>query len=149
MDWRRIDWLWHSRGSIVLDPLVVGERVIDSVEARFKAWRRPVFRLGTTEVSFAGPLRHDPLDLAMFDRGRFWIETGSDGTILRYELRSLYALAACAVAGLLFSLHDALIGDFVGALEGSAMIFVWAYGGVRLFSYLRLPEFLAQAISDS
>lgn len=97
---RFIDWIWHVRGSLALDPGQSSDEAFDRLA--------PLFRqTGTSHERTADTLTFRKKDqaaqdkMSVFDGGVLRIERGGAGSVLRYHLVSR-ALLFCFLAPLLF-----------------------------------------------
>lgn len=100
MNLRFIDWIWHVRGSLPLEP---GQGADDAF-----ARLAPLFREANTSHKRQGDTlayhKQDPLAqdrMAVFENGTLRVEQGPQGRVLRYHLVSR-ALLMCFLAPLLF-----------------------------------------------
>lgn len=97
---RYIDWIWHIRGSLVLDAGQSGNEAFERLD--------PLFReTGTSHERSQDTLtfrKKDPAaqdKMSIFDRGVLRIEQDAGSRVLRYDLTSR-ALLFCFLAPLLF-----------------------------------------------
>ena len=146
------DFIWHLRGSTRIDGKGSNEAVLGRVERLLEQQRKPVTWRGADYLVFESPMWSDlfgPNWLAMvvYDRGRFWIEQGMGGRILRYDLRSLH--------GFIFCLFAAFIVFFVGLAGGvgqglkfAAIAFGWLYGMNMLLAWARAPRAIRKAVAQ-
>ena len=146
-----LDFIWHLRGSVALDGLNTNEAAIDKVARLLEKQRKPVTGRGPDFVVFDDPLWRDPfgpnwLALAMYDRGKFWIEQGVTGRSMRYELRSLHGMVFCLFAALIFFFFGMAAEGFLGALTFGALAFGWLYGMNALSALGRVHRSIRKAI---
>jgi hypothetical protein len=111
---RFIDWIWHIRGSVPLEPGQSSDEAFDRLD--------PLFRVRDTHHNRA----HDTLTfrksnqapqdrMSIFDRGVLRIEHTATGPALRYDLSSRMLLF-CFLAPLLF-LAFAQLNVAIGVLD--------------------------------
>lgn len=97
---RLIDWIWHVRGSLPLDPAQSHEDTLNKLDVVFR-------EKGTTYTRSGDKLtfhKKDPLSqdkMATFDSGSLQVVDSPSGSELHYDLRSR-ALLFCFLAPLLF-----------------------------------------------
>lgn len=149
-----LDFIWHLRGSIVLDGATTDGAALDGVEQLLVKHRKPITERGPRVVGFYDPLWNDLfgpdwLAMVIYDRGRFWIERGGDGQKLRYELRSLHGIIFCLFGALMFFLFGLASGGLMGGLKFAALAFAWLYGMNVLLALLRVPHSIRKAVRSS
>ena len=136
-----LDFLWHLSGSIVLTPAATKDDVLDRVAAALKDDGHPIDKRGEDFVEFQKSLWRmgsRTAAMAVFDRGRIWIEEASSGLLLKYRLRCFQLLV--------FSLTVAIFGAalFRTASVGVFMFLV-LYGGNLVLANSRAANFLKHA----
>jgi hypothetical protein len=146
-----MDFIWHLRGSVPLNPIGSNEAALDSVERLLERQRNDVGERRTDYLAFDDPLWSDlvgPNWLAMviYDRGRFWIEQGFGGRSLRYDLRSLHAMVFCLFGALMFFLFGLASGGLLGGLKYAVGAFAWIYGMNILLALARVPFAIRRAV---
>jgi hypothetical protein len=124
--------------------------VLDRIEDLLERQRKPVIRRGEDDLVFDSPMWSDffgPNWLAMvlYDRGRFWIEQGSDGRILRYDLRSLHGFVFCLFGAAMF-FAGGLVEGVAEGLKFAAIAFGWLYGMNMLSAWARIPRAIRKAV---
>ena len=101
MNLRLIDWIWHVRGSLPLQPGQSSSEVFDRLSSLFQGVD------GTTNDRVDDTLTFSKKDqaaqdkLSVFDKGVLHVQHGATGSVLRYHLISR-ALLFCFLAPLLF-----------------------------------------------
>lgn len=114
MNLRFIDWIWHVRGSVALEPEQSTDEVFERLDPLF---RQTGTRHERTEDTLTfrkqGPATQDKMSI--FDGGVLLIEKGVAASVLRYQLTSR-ALLFCFLAPLLF-LAFAGLTIAIGELE--------------------------------
>ena len=149
------DFIWHLRGSARLDSMTSDAAALDGVERLLDDQGKPGWFRNQDDVTFDDPLWSNPFGpnwhaMVIYDRGRFWIERGFDGRILRYELRSLHGFVFCLFAALMAFWFGAADGG--GTSEGikfAAIAFGWLYGMNILLALLRVPPKIRRAARGS
>ncbi|MDG2528843.1 hypothetical protein [Caulobacter endophyticus] len=145
-----LDFLWTLRGSIPLDPTISNEAVIDRVtallERQQKRPTRPAPDITAFETAFLDRGGGNWQSMTLFDRGRFWVERGLEGRLLRYRMRSRVLQMLLAVFGVLMPVLAVLmINAERQGLMNVVMVFVWLYGVNMLLAYARIPWALRRA----
>lgn len=143
--------VWHLRGSVPLDGGDVTDAdVLDSVAYLLSKQQKGVTERAASYLVFDDPLwrnfyRENWRAMAIYERGRFWIEQDMNGRFLRYELRSLNTLVFCLV-GVAISFLFGLAGGGLemGFLFGVAA-FAWLYGINVLLALVRVPLAIRKA----
>jgi hypothetical protein len=147
-----LDFVWHLRGSVALGDATNNEATLRGLERLLDKQRKPVTERGPDHVAFEDPLWRDPfgpnwLAMAIYDRGRFWIERGpGGGRRLRYELRSLHGMVFCLVVAAMFFLFGLGGAGVAGGLKFAAFAFGWLYGMNVLFALGRVPGTIRSAV---
>lgn len=145
-----LDFIWHLRGSVVLGVATTEEAALRRLEQLLDTQRKPVTERGPDQVAFEDPLWRDPFGpnwfaMAIYDRGRFWIEGGR----VRYELRSLHGMVFCLLAAVMFFLFG-LAGDgLAGGLKFAGLAFGWLYGMNIALALGRVPGSIRKAINGA
>jgi hypothetical protein len=143
------DFIWHLRGSVVLDATTTNQMAFGRLVQLLKKQRKPLSGQGLGHLEFDDPLWGNLFGpnwfaMVIYDRGRFWIEGG----ILHYELRSLHCLVFCLLAATVFFViglgADGLAG---GLLAGP--VFAWLYGGNVLLALARVPPSIRSAVNHA
>ena len=146
-----LDFIWHLRGSVDLDGLGSNEVALDRVERLLERQRKISSERGDDYLEFDDPLWSNPfgpnwLALAIYDRGRFWIEQGLGGRTLRYDLRSLHGMVFCLFVASTILLIGIVIGDLDGGLKYAAGAFAWLYGMNLLLALVRVPSAIRRSV---
>jgi hypothetical protein len=139
-----LDFIWHLRGSTVLDGAAKDDEVLDAISQLLEKQHKTIIDRGPDFIAFDDPLWSDlgsPNWLAMviYDRGRFWIEQGFSGRRLRYELRSLHGLVFCLFCAATAFFFGAVGGDLNQGLRFAALAFAWLYGMNIILALARVP----------
>jgi len=149
-----LDFLWHLRGSVKLG--ASNDAVLDRIENLLDRQRKPISQRSDDYIIFDDPLWRNPLGsnwlaMAMYDRGRVWIEHGIDGRRLRYDLRSLHVLIFCLAVFPTFFAVAAVGGadrsEIINMLRFAALGFCWLYGINLLLALLRVPRAIRKAVT--
>ena len=140
------DFAWHLRGSVALDEVGSIEVALNRLEGVLGRHNKSVIERGSDYLAFDNPFWRDPFEpgwrmMAIYDRGRFWIERGLDGRKLCYDLRSLH--------GMVFCLFAALLALLFGSVKIMAAAFALIYGSSILLAGVRIPHALHRAVNDS
>ena len=85
--------------------------------------------------------------MALYDRGRFWVEQGPSGRRVRYELRSLEAMVFCLFAALVAFMFGMAGGGLLGGAKYGALAFGWLYGANVLLALARVPQSIRKAVA--
>ncbi|MEO0032689.1 MAG: hypothetical protein RIS94_2447 [Pseudomonadota bacterium] len=93
---RWIDWIWHVRGAVTLEPGMSAAEALDRLEPLFRE-RGTRYERGGDALSFRKKDQPAQDRMAVFDSGTLRVEGGA----LRYDLASRMLLA-CFLAPLLF-----------------------------------------------
>jgi len=144
---RLIDWIWHVRGSLPLDPSQSHDDVLNKLDVLFREKGTSRERSNNTLVFH----KKDPLSqdkMATFDSGCLQIVDGSSGSELRYDLRSR-ALLFCFLAPLLFLAIAGIIES--SRIQGYvfAALFVVLYVGGRLLEPWLVRSLFRKSLSGS
>jgi hypothetical protein len=144
------DFIWHLRGSVSVAE-TTDQAALSRVERLLSKQRKPVNGCGPDHITFEAPFWRDPfgpnwLAMVIYDRGRFWIERGSEGRRLRYELRSLHAMLFCLLGALVFCLFGLASGGVSGGVKFAPLAFGWVYGMNVLLALARVPKSIHKAI---
>jgi hypothetical protein len=145
-----LDFIWHLRGTVVLDAATTNEAALRRVERLLDKQRKPVTERGPDHVAFEDPLWRDPfgpnwLAMVIYDRGRFWIEGGR----LHYDLRSLHGMVFCLLGAAMFFLFGLAGGGLAGALKFAALAFGWLYGMNVVLALGRVPGSIRKAVGGA
>lgn len=148
------DVLWHLRGSVRLKSLAADGDALDRVEHLLIKQRKGVSERGADYLAFDDPLWNNPfvpnwLVLVIYDRGRFWIEQGPDGTRLHYDLRSFHAMVLCLFAAIMAFFFGLAEGGISEGLNFAAGAFAWLYGMNILLTLVRVPRAIRKAVTTS
>jgi hypothetical protein len=152
-----LDFLWHLRGSVKLDGTVPNAAVLDGVENLLDRQRKPITERRDSCIAFDDPLWRNPggpnwLAMALYDRGRLWIENDMEGRRLRYDLRSLHGLVFCLAVFPVFFGVAALGGAdrsaVLNVLRFAALAFCWLYGMNLVLALLRIPRAIRKAVTS-
>ena len=135
--------------------MTTDEAALDALERLLDDQGKPGWFRNQNDVTFDDPLWANPFGanwhaMVIYDRGRFWIERGLDGRMLRYDLRSLHGFIFCLFAGLVAFAFGAAGGG--GTSEGvkfAAGAFCWLYGMNILLALLRVPRIIRHAARGS
>lgn len=149
-----MDFLWHLRGTIVLDGAASNEVTLDAMERLLERQRKPVSERCVNQVSFDAPLWEDLLGpnwhaLVIYDKGRLWIEQGLSGRALRYDLRSLHGFVFCLFGAAMFFAFGVANGGLIGGLKYAAFAFGWLYGMNILLALARVPTLIRKAVREA
>lgn len=150
-----LDFLWHLRGSVKLGGGTSNAAVLDAIEDLLDRQRKPITERSADRITFYDPLWRkagslDRFATGLYDRGRIWIEHGTEGRRLRYDLRSLHGLVFClAVFPTFFAV--AVFGgadrsDILDMLRFAALGFCWLYGVNLVLALLRVPRAIRKAV---
>lgn len=145
-----LDFVWHLRGSVVLGPATTNEAALRRVGWLLDKQRKPVTERGLDHLAFDDPLWRNPsgpnwLAMAIYDRGRFWIEGGR----LHYGLRSLHGMVFCLLGAAMFFVFGVAGGDLADGLKFAALAFGWLYGANVLLALGRVPGSIRKAINGA
>jgi len=151
-----IHLLWHLRGSVPLDAATSNEAALDRVAAMLEDVAldhvapvsdddMPVTERGPDFVAFT-PLVGRWHALAMYDRGRVWIDRGRDSRVLRYDLRGLHGFILCLFLGILVFCFGSTQGIAQGIKVG-ALVFGWLYGVNLLIAIVRVPSLFRRTVA--
>ncbi len=144
-------FLWHLRGSVVLDGGPSNEAALRRVKRLLKQQQKPVSEEGADFVAFYQPLWRDwggPnwVALVLFDRGRFWIEYGVNRRWLRYDLRSLHSVILSAFVAVVVFIAGFADGGPMRGMQWSVGAFAWLYGVNLLLAAIRVPLAVRRAL---
>jgi hypothetical protein len=147
------DFIWHLRGSVPLDGLGSNDAVLDRVERLLEKQRKRDTERGPSSLHFEDPLWSDPfgpnwLAMVIYDQGRFWIEGGSGGRRLSYDLRSLHGMVFCLFAAFTIFFFGLAAGSLAGGLKYAAGVFAWLYGMNVLLALARVPRAIRKAVQN-
>jgi hypothetical protein len=142
------DFIWHFRGSVVLDAATTNQMALGRLEQLLVKQRKQVSERGPDHLAFVDPIWRNlfgPNWLAMliYDRGRFWIDGGS----LHYDLRSLHTLVFCLFAATVAFFFGLAVDGLASGLNFAAPAFAWLYGGNVLLALARVPFSIRNAVS--
>ena len=145
------DFFWHLRGSFALDMRTSNEAALDSLERLLDRQRKLTRDRGRADLVFDDPLWSNPfgpnwLAMVIYDRGRFWIEQGFDGRVLRYDLRSLHGMIFCLLGAFMFFAFGIAAGGLLGGIQFAALAFGWLYGMNILLALVRVPRAIRKAV---
>lgn len=146
-----LDFIWHLRGTVLLDGDVSDTVALDRLERLLTRQHKSVSERGSGYIVFddRNPFGPDWPAMAIYDQGRFWIEQDMYGRRLCYDLRSLHCLAFC----LIFSSIAFLIGlagnGFAAGLKFAVGAFIWLYGANILLALIRVPSTIRKAASSA
>jgi hypothetical protein len=149
------DFIWHLRGSILLDSMESNEVLLDRVERLLKRQRKPIVERGVDYVVFDSPIWTDIfspnwLAMVMYDHGRIWIEQGVGGRKLRYDLSSLHGFVFCLCGALMFFIFVALTGGGLAmGLMAAAFAIGWLYGMNLILAVTRVPHSIHKSIRQA
>ncbi len=146
-----LDFVWHLRGSIGLDDVGSNAVALDRVEQLLDRQRKTVSERGWDYLAFDDPLWRNPfganwLAMVIYDRGRFWIEQGTHGRKLRYDLRSLHGLVFCLFATFIAFFIGLADDGVVRGLTIAAGAFAWLYGMNIVLALARVPSGIRKAV---
>ena len=114
MNLRFIDWIWHIRGSLTLEPKQSSNEVFDRLDPLFRQYGTSHERTGDT-LTFRKKDQAAQDKMSVFDGGVLQVEQRGVLRVLRYDLTSR-ALLFCFLAPLLF-LGFAQLTVALGKLE--------------------------------
>ena len=98
--WHWVDWIWHVKGSVAIDPAQSCDEAFDRIEPLFHQVGTTHERNGSTlTFSKKDPVAQDKL--ATFESGVLRIEREASGLMLNYRLASRMLLF-CFLAPLMF-----------------------------------------------
>lgn len=145
------DFIWHMRGSIALDASLSDEEALRRIERLIARQSKTVASRDAEQVTFESPLENTLLGLhfppmKFCDGGRFWIEQGTAGRVLRYDLRSLHFLMYCLLAAFVFFHLGSSGKHIVDGLKSGAFALICVYGGNTIFAFIRVPGAIRRAI---
>ena len=145
-----IDFLWHLRGSAVLDNNITNTDALVRIRGVLEKQRKPISLAGPNGISFNSPLWTDwfgPNWLAMvvYDQGQFCIEEKSGRRVVRYDLRSLHGFVFCLFAAGAFFCFA--LPDGAGhAAKIAGLTFGWLYGMNLILAHLRIPRLIRRSL---
>lgn len=142
-----LDFIWHLRGTVLLDSDVSDAVALDRIERLLTRQHKGVSERGSGYLVFddRNPFGPDWPAMAIYDQGRFWIEQDMHGRRLCYDLRSLHGLAFCLILSLI-----GLAGNgFAAGLKLAAGAFIWLYGANILLTLIRVPSTIRKAASSA
>jgi len=149
-----LDAAWHLRGSVPLAAVGSDAVALDRVEQLLDRQFKIVTERGSDSLLFDDPLWRNPfggnwLAMAIYDRGRFWIERAPQGRRLRYDLRSLHVMVFCLIAAAAAFAFVCAGGEVFLAIRIAAGAFAWLYGMNILTAVLRAPPTIRDAVMGS
>lgn len=145
--------MWHLRGSVRLDNADSDVAVLDRLEGLLSRQRKRVRKRCEEQLTFNDPLWRDPfgpnwLALAIYERGRFWLERDLQGRVLRYDLRSLHGMVFCLFAAVVAFFFGVAADDPSLGLKLASVAFAWLYGLNIVLAFLRVPATIRKAVVD-
>ena len=146
-----LDFIWHLRGSVVLDGVRADRAVLNGGERLLEKQRKELSQRGPDSLSFDDPLWRHPLGpnwlaMVIYDRGEFWIEQTLGGKRLRYDLRSLHGMVFCLFGAFMFFFFGLAADGLIGGVKFAAGTFAWLYGMNVLLALIRVPRAIRRAV---
>lgn len=145
------DFVWHLRGSVPLDGGDATDAdVLDNVAYLLSKQQKGVIERAATYLAFDDPLwrnlyKENWRAMAIYERGRFWIDQDMNGRFLRYDLRSLNTLVFCLIGVVISFLFGLAGGGLVMGLLFGVAAFAWLYGINALLALVRVPLAIRKA----
>lgn len=138
------DWLWHLRGSAIVESTLPNLTILDRVALELGRQSKPIKTRTDNFVEFNDPLwrssgQKNRLGLVLYDRGRIWVERDEAGTKVRYDLRSLHAMMYMLGGALLLGLLASFVQDGPTAIKFGFGIFAFGYGVNVLLALAKVP----------
>ncbi|NGN41029.1 hypothetical protein G6N74_08135 [Mesorhizobium sp. CGMCC 1.15528] len=148
---RMLSRLWHLQGSVKPGSSLSEEMVLERISKMLEDQHKTVSLRNSDSIEFNHPLWSggDRLKaLALYDKGRIWIDCRSGATVLRYELRSLHAVVFTGFASIMFvALYG--VAEEEGAMQFGAGVFAWLYGVNVLIALFRVPRLFKHALNPA
>lgn len=149
-----LDYLWHLRGSVPLSGAATNQAVLDRLEGLLEQQRKPIVGLDANHLTFDAPLWENIFGpswqaMVIYDRGRFSIDQGIAGRVLRYDLRSLHAFVFCLFGATMFFAFGLAGGGLTDGLKLAALAFGWLYGMNVLTALARVPRLVRKSARDT
>lgn len=125
--------------------------VIERLETFLTKQHKPVCEQSNSSISFHSPLWEDWLKpnwlaLVIYDHGNFWIDTGLEGRVLRYDLRSWHSLIFCLAGALMFLVLVSSSEGIATGLRFSLLSLAWLYGGNMFLAWARIPLAIGKVV---
>ncbi|KTE34324.1 MULTISPECIES: hypothetical protein [unclassified Sphingopyxis] len=145
-----LDFLWHLRGTVVLDMAMPDEEVFDRLHAMLVGQEKPVTPDDGRQIGFDAPLWRNLYGsnwraMVIYDRGDFWLDRQNGRRVLRYDLRSLHTFIFClGAAGLFFSAGSS--GSLEQGVKLAGLALGWLYGMNLLLASLRVPRLIRRML---
>ena len=151
---RMFEFIWHLRGSIRLDSAQTDDAVLMRLDQLLARQRKTVVERDTASLAFDNPLWRDLAGgnwhaMAIYDRGRFWIERHLEERRLHYDLRSLHGMVWCLFLTSIACFIGLLAGGLVGGAKFATGVFAWLYGMNILLAVIRVPLAIRKAACRS
>jgi hypothetical protein len=142
-----INWLWHMRGSIPLVKKLSDEEFSDRVSNALALQLKSVSEISEQHVAFDDPIWCNPFTpnwyvLVMFDKGVVWIESTNEGSLIRYDLRSLHMVIVAIVVATFVAIATADQGFAISQLLFGFAAFCFLYGVNLIIALFRVPNWL-------
>ncbi|MGF7151095.1 nitroreductase [Sphingomonas zeicaulis] len=124
------DSLWYLRGATPVPTAMSDAELLDRVVRLLDRQGKLVTSRRARALAFEAPfwwarLNANGLALAIYDRGRFRIENGADGRVLRYALRSLYGFLLVLCFALVFFLLTVRSEGFGSGIITMTFVVAW------------------------
>lgn len=143
---------WHLRGSLALGAGLSDDEVLNCVGALVqRQHKRAELRQEAEALTFSAPLWGEPNAsgwpaMAIYDKGRFWIDGSEKGRRLYYDLSSFHAFLFCLAASALFFAIGSIDAGAATGARYALFAFGWLYGVNMLLAWTRIPRAIRKSV---
>jgi hypothetical protein len=142
------------RGSTPLQTSATDDEVLGRVILLLRTQKKPVVHSQSDEVVFEDSLFRISFDpnwhsMAIYDQGKFWIESERHGRHLKYDLRSRQCFHFCLFGAVMFFLFGLAFEGVTGGLKYALFAFGWVYGMNLVIAWARIPKAIRNAVQGT
>ncbi len=150
-------FIWHLRGSVSLDGSRSNQELIDRIEHLLERQKKTAVERGEDYVIFDEPIANNFWGshweaMAIYIKGRIWIEQDAASRVLCYDLSSIRAFLFCLSFPVMAFIVFAFISDIAISLHDSkyaALMSGFLYGMHLMLSLARVPRAIRRAVGQT